>query len=78
MDKKIKIFTDGGSRGNPGLAGAGVYMEDNSGQEFYQEARFLGTKTNNEAEYLAFLMALDYLLRYEIKNPGLIKSAEFI
>lgn len=77
MDKKIKIFTDGGSRGNPGLAGAGVYMEDNLGRKFYQESKFLGTKTNNEAEYLAFSMAIDYLLCYEIKNPGLIKSVEF-
>jgi ribonuclease HI len=77
MLQKIKVYTDGGSRGNPGLAGAGVYMEDQSGQEFYRELKFLGTKTNNEAEYLAFLMAIDYLMRFELKNPGLIKSVEF-
>jgi len=77
MVKKIKIYTDGGSRGNPGIAGAGVYIEDESGKEFYRESRFLGTKTNNEAEYLAFLMGIDYLMRFELKNPGIIKSAEF-
>lgn len=77
MKKNIKVFTDGGSRGNPGLAGAGVYMEDAAGQEFYRESRFLGTKTNNEAEYLAFLLALNYLMRYETKNPGVIGGVEF-
>jgi ribonuclease HI len=77
MYKKITVYTDGGSRGNPGLAGAGVYMEDEGGKEFYREAKFLGNKTNNEAEYLAFLMAVDQLLRYEVKNPGKIKSVEF-
>lgn len=77
MGKKIRIYTDGGSRGNPGIAGAGIYVEDSSAKEIYHEAKFLGTKTNNEAEYLAFLEALNFLLRYEIKNPGLIESAEF-
>jgi len=77
MGKKIKIYTDGGSRGNPGIAGVGIYIEDAAGKEIYHEAKFLGTKTNNEAEYLAFLEALNFLLRYEIKNPGLIESAEF-
>jgi ribonuclease HI len=77
MGKKIKIYTDGGSRGNPGIAGAGVYIEDAFGKKIYHEAKFLGTKTNNEAEYLAFLLAINFLLRYEIKNPGLVESAEF-
>ncbi|MFA6814616.1 MAG: ribonuclease HI family protein [Candidatus Pacebacteria bacterium] len=77
MAKKIKVYTDGGSRGNPGKAGAGVYIEDELGKEFYRESKFLGRKTNNEAEYLAFLMAVDCLLRFELKNPGLIESAEF-
>jgi len=77
MAIKIKVYTDGGSRGNPGVAGAGVYIEDECGQEIYREAKFLGNKTNNEAEYLGLLAATEFLLRYEIKNPGQIESAEF-
>lgn len=77
MGKHITVYTDGGSRGNPGIAGAGVYMEDELGQEFYREAKFLGTKTNNEAEYAAFLIAINHLLRYEIKNPNKIDQVEF-
>ena len=77
MAKKLKIFTDGGSRGNPGIAGLGVYVEDESGQELYREAKFLGNKTNNEAEYLGFLVALEYLIRFNEQNPGEIESVDF-
>lgn len=77
MIKSINVYTDGGSRSNPGIAGAGVYMESENGQEFYREAKFLGVKTNNEAEYLAFLIAIEYLMRYELKNPGQIKKVDF-
>lgn len=61
MQEKNIIFTDGGSRGNPGIAGAGVYIIDEKGQEIYREYKYLGLKTNNEAEYLALNLALIYL-----------------
>lgn len=57
--KKITIYTDGASRGNPGPAGAGVVFENEKGQSFKEYAHFLGSKlTNNEAEYLAVIFAL--------------------
>lgn len=49
---KIVIYTDGGSRGNPGPAAIGVVI----GDRIYGE--YLGEKTNNEAEYLAVIFAL--------------------
>ena len=52
--EKIVVFTDGGSRGNPGPAALGVYIE--TFDKGYGE--YLGTKTNNEAEYAAILFAL--------------------
>jgi len=55
----IKIFTDGASRGNPGLAGAGVLIDGLSLS--CSLSVFLGKKTNNEAEYLALLLAIRYL-----------------
>ena len=77
MAKKIKVFTDGGSRGNPGLAGAGFVVYDQTESIIHQQAVFLGHKTNNEAEYLAFLEALEFLLRFELKHPGEITAASF-
>ncbi len=51
-DKKIVIYTDGGSRGNPGPAALGVVV----GEKEYSE--YLGEMTNNQAEYRALVFAL--------------------
>ena len=40
MQEKITIFTDGGSRGNPGISGAGVYMVDENDREIYREYKY--------------------------------------
>lgn len=53
---KIKIFTDGGARGNPGPSGIGVVIEAAGSKKTYRE--FIGYATNNEAEYKALLFAL--------------------
>jgi len=56
--KKITIFTDGGSRSNPGLAGAGVVIFDEEGIELADVSKFLGIRTNNWAEYEAVILGL--------------------
>lgn len=54
MDKKIIIYCDGGSRGNPGQSALGVYFPD-----FEKEySEHLGIGTNNEAEYQAVIFGL--------------------
>lgn len=55
---KLKIFTDGGARGNPGPAAAAVVICDTSGKIFKEIGKYLGEKTNNEAEYEAVILAL--------------------
>ena len=62
------VYTDGGSRGNPGIAGAGVYITNMDNQEIYREFKYLDIKTNNEAEYLALNLAINYL-KQTIKVP---------
>lgn len=56
--KKLIIHTDGGSRGNPGPSALGVYITDESGAVVKEHGRFLGTQTNNYAEYMAIIDAL--------------------
>ncbi|MBU1046562.1 ribonuclease HI family protein [Patescibacteria group bacterium] len=56
--KKYKIFTDGGSRGNPGIAGAGAVIYDEDGNELKTVSKHLGKKTNNWAEYEAVILGL--------------------
>jgi len=73
MQEKIKVYTDGGSRGNPGIAGIGIYVESADGQPIAEFYKFLGNKTNNESEYLGFIEALKYLESLEEKP----KEVEF-
>jgi ribonuclease HI len=55
--EKITIYTDGGSRGNPGPAAIGVVIEGPGiGKKEYAE--YIGVTTNNEAEYQAVIFAL--------------------
>lgn len=52
------IYTDGGSRGNPGPAGIGAVIVDEKGKILKEYSNFLGVKTNNEAEYEAVIFGL--------------------
>jgi len=60
----IHIFTDGGSRGNPGEAASGVYIADDQGKERASLGIRLGITTNNVAEYKAVIAAYDWLLAH--------------
>ena len=55
---RLVLYIDGASRGNPGKAGAGVWIMDGAGERISEVSRFLGHKTNNEAEYWALLLGL--------------------
>lgn len=54
----LRIHTDGGSRGNPGPAAAGVVIRDKQGNTLLAQGYFLGNATNNIAEYEGVLHAL--------------------
>jgi ribonuclease HI len=56
--KTLRLFTDGASRGNPGDSGLGVSIEDDQGTKLDAKCKWLGTKTNNQAEYLALIEGL--------------------
>ncbi|MDO8523274.1 MAG: ribonuclease HI family protein [bacterium] len=58
ITNKIITYTDGGSRGNPGEAAIGVYIQDAEGNLIKEYGDRLGIKTNNEAEYAAVISAL--------------------
>ncbi len=69
MNKKITIYTDGGSRGNPGPAGIGgvISAVDSGGQilKKYEFSEYIGdNRTNNEAEYEALIYALDQVKKH--------------
>lgn len=67
MGKILKIYCDGGARGNPGPAGIGVVLIDDEGRE-KKFKKFLGQRTNNQAEYEAVLFGLKMAKNYKIIN----------
>ena len=56
---KFRASIDGAARGNPGPAGAGVYVEAEHGRPVLEFWEPLGNATNNVAEYRALLLALE-------------------
>ncbi len=57
----VTVHIDGGARGNPGPAGAGVVIRDDDGTLLLEAGFYLGRTTNNAAEYNALLRALEWL-----------------
>ncbi len=72
--ERIIIYTDGGSRGNPGNSGIGVVIADENGNKIKEYSNFLGVKTNNEAEYEAAIFGLQKIKALLGKEK--IKSAD--
>ena len=56
--RKIIIYTDGGSRGNPGPSAIGIVFCNEKGDIIKKYSEVLGELTNNEAEYQAVIFAL--------------------
>ncbi|MEW6776510.1 MAG: ribonuclease HI family protein [Bdellovibrionota bacterium] len=57
--ESLVIHCDGASRGNPGEAGAGAILRTPEGGVVGHVSKYLGRKTNNEAEYTALILALE-------------------
>ncbi|MBU0579440.1 ribonuclease HI family protein [Patescibacteria group bacterium] len=72
---RLKIFTDGGARGNPGPAGIGVHVVNEQRMQVFQQSLFIGRATNNEAEYKAFLASLEWLREHT--KTTTIKAVEW-
>ena len=63
---KYVLQFDGGSRGNPGIAGAGFVLYDEEGNEIYCGRYALEHATNNEAEYSGVVKGLELALSLQI------------
>jgi ribonuclease HI len=61
----IKIYTDGGARGNPGPAAIALVIFDKKGRLLKTHSEYIGTATNNVAEYRAVLKALTMAKAYK-------------
>lgn len=54
------LYSDGASRGNPGESGAGAFLVNDKGEEI-ELVKYLGQRTNNQAEYEGLILGLEKL-----------------
>ena len=71
--QKLSAYIDGGSRGNPGEAGIGVYFPG-----VVRIAEYLGTGTNNYAEYSALLTALRFAVYSRCEALHIFADSELV
>ena len=70
--------SDGGARGNPGPAGYGVVIKDETGRKVAALSEYLGHQTNNFAEYQGLIAALEYAAQNGPKALKLISDSELL
>ena len=75
---RLRMYTDGASRGNPGEAGIGVLIEDESGRPVKRLARYLGKATNNIAEYTALIDGLKAAAALGAEDVSVMADSELM
>lgn len=66
--KEAKLYTDGGSRGNPGPSASGFVIMDMDDRVVVKKGVYLGVTTNNQAEYQALKLGLEEAKRMHIRQ----------
>src|SRR5579862_4422535 len=74
----LVAHSDGGARGNPGPAGYGVVLKDESGRKIAALSEYLGHQTNNFAEYQGLIAALEYAVQHGPKALKVISDSELL
>jgi ribonuclease HI len=74
----LVAYCDGGSRGNPGPAGFGVYIQDSAGQVVAELSQYLGKHTNNFAEYSGLLAALEFSIANSYRSLRVVSDSELM
>ena len=65
---EVKLYADGGSRGNPGPSASGYVILDSDGNVIAEQGIYLGITTNNQAEYQALKLGLENCLSLNIRT----------
>ena len=74
----ITAYCDGGSRGNPGPSGYGVFIQGEAGETVGELSEFLGVKTNNVAEYSGLLAALGFAIEHGHTHLRVVSDSELM
>ncbi len=75
---RLRLYSDGAARGNPGPAGAGAVLVEPSGQVVDKLGKFLGHQTNNYAEYMGLLMGLKRARELNVREVEVFADSELM
>ncbi len=75
---EVIVYTDGGSRGNPGDAAYGIIVCSKDGEVLKETSRYIGEATNNEAEYRGMLAGLDEARKQGADEVKMVTDSELV
>lgn len=75
---RVRLYSDGAARGNPGLAGAGAVLVEPSGQVVDRIGKFLGSQTNNFAEYMGLILGLKRAQELGVREVEVFADSELM
>lgn len=75
MNKSVDftIYSDGGSRGNPGFAAYGFVILNSANEKIYEEGKTIGIATNNVAEYMGIIKGLEWITKHALTKNLVIE-----
>ncbi|TRZ82386.1 reverse transcriptase-like protein [bacterium] len=76
--KLLNVYTDGGSRGNPGPSAIGIVFKNEEGETIWEQNKDIGRATNNEAEYSALIYAMKHINRYHPEKVCFYSDSELM
>ena len=76
--KRVIIFADGASQGNPGLAAIGAIIKDEQGRVITAISQGIGRATNNQAEYRAIIAALENAIKLGTSQVDMRSDSELV
>lgn len=76
--QRIRVYSDGAARGNPGPSGAGAVLVGPSGQVVERLGKYLGIQTNNYAEYMALILGLRRARELGVREVEVFADSELM
>jgi lactoylglutathione lyase len=78
MSQRLTIYSDGGARGNPGPAAIAFLALNEQGETVKADSQYIGVRTNNQAEYEALLLALNYAVEANVSEVACYLDSELV
>lgn len=73
----LRIFSDGGSRGNPGPSAYAIVVTEN-GKIIHEHSEFLGVHTNNYAEYRGLIAGLSFAANHGAREVEFVMDSQLV